>query len=133
MAGSRNKQAHLLSQQVLMQVVSDEDVWFSSPQHRQLSAELAGVCCRGPLPCGQVDESTPVTWQLIRGAAVADAQVMHCRYCWSLVCSWGVHTQVPTYIVWQNDTLLTFRLCNLTSYRGWEHFNAGQRKRCALW
>ena len=58
-----------------MQVVSEEDVWFSSPQHMQLSAELAGICCKGPLPCGQVDESTPVTWQLIRGAAVADPQV----------------------------------------------------------
>ncbi|DBB07124.1 TPA: hypothetical protein ACH3X1_011698 [Trebouxia sp. C0004] len=57
-----------------LQVVADEEVWFSSPQHRQLSAELTGVCCRGPLPCGQVDESTPVTWQLIRGAAVADSQ-----------------------------------------------------------
>ncbi|KAA6429590.1 MAG: hypothetical protein FRX49_00025, partial [Trebouxia sp. A1-2] len=65
-----------LSAQQQLQVVSDEEVWFSSPQHRQLSAELAGVCCRGPLPCGQVDESTPVTWQLIRGAAVADPQVL---------------------------------------------------------
>ncbi len=74
-------QACLLSQQVLMQVVSDEEVWFNSPQHRQLSAELAGVCCGGPLPCGQVDESTPVTWQLIRGAAVADSQVRQCEYC----------------------------------------------------
>ncbi|KAL0045181.1 hypothetical protein WJX82_011267 [Trebouxia sp. C0006] len=63
-----------LSAQQQLQVVSDEEVWFSSPQHRQLSAELAGVCCRGALPCAQVDESTPVTWQLIRGAAVADPQ-----------------------------------------------------------
>lgn len=27
------------------------------------------------MPCGRVDDSTPVTWQLIRGAAVADPQV----------------------------------------------------------
>jgi len=79
MAGRQNIQAHLLRRQISMQVVSDEEVWFSSPQHRQLSAELAGVCSRGPLPCGQVDESTPVMWQLIRGAAVADPQVMHCK------------------------------------------------------
>ncbi|KAL0028293.1 hypothetical protein WJX79_007931 [Trebouxia sp. C0005] len=73
-ASGRKHHFSCLSAQQQLQVVSDEEVWFSSPQHRQLSAELAGVCCRGPLPCGQVDESTPVTWQLIRGAAVADPQ-----------------------------------------------------------
>jgi len=97
-----------------MQVVSDEEVWFSSPQHRQLSAELAGMCCRGPLPCGQVDESTPVTWQLIRGAAVADAQVMHSDTARVLFAARKLHTNTHASCM----AKLTFVLCKLTSCRG---------------
>ena len=61
---------------MIPQVLSPDDVWFSTPAHRAVSAELARVSSQGAMPCGQVDESTPVTWQLIRGAAVANPQVL---------------------------------------------------------
>ena len=54
-------------------MVSEEDVWFSSPSHRQVSAKLAAVCSAGVMPC---EQAVPVTWQLIRGAAVADPGVL---------------------------------------------------------
>lgn len=57
-------------------MLSEEEVWFSSSAHRHVSAELAELCSRGVMPCGQIDAATPVTWQLIRGAAVADPEVL---------------------------------------------------------
>ena len=60
---------------VFFQWLSEEDVWFSSKAHRAVSARMAELCSNGAMPCGQIDESTPVTWQLVRGAAVADPQV----------------------------------------------------------
>lgn len=36
---------------------------------------MAELCSNGAMPCGQVDDLTPITWQLVRGAAVADPQV----------------------------------------------------------
>ena len=63
-----------------MQIPSEKEVWFSSPGHRQVSAKLAAVCSTGVMPCavmpsGQMEHAVPVTWQLIRGAAVADPRV----------------------------------------------------------
>ena len=60
----------------ILQILSEEEVWFSSPGHRQVSAKLAAVCSAGVMPCGQMAHATPVTWQLIRGAAVADFKVI---------------------------------------------------------
>lgn len=54
------------------QVLSEEEVWFSSPGHRHVSAKLAAVCSTGVMPCGQMTHATAISWQLIRGAAVAD-------------------------------------------------------------
>lgn len=61
-----------------LQVVSQEHVWLSSSAHRAVSAHMAELCSRGAMPCGCIDDSTPVTWQLVRGAAVADPQVKLC-------------------------------------------------------
>lgn len=75
---------------VFFQLLSEEDVWFSSKAHRAVSARMAGLCSNGAMPCGQIDESTPVTWQLVRGAAVADPQVHVSPLCMPYI----IHTAV---------------------------------------
>lgn len=94
-----------------MQVLSEEEVWFRGPAHKHVSAELAGLCCRGPMPCGHVDDSTPVTWQLIRGAAVADPQVLQ-----------RVTLCLSPFSIEMEDSSQTSVICRISGIKEWYVF-----------
>lgn len=102
----------------MVQVLSEKEVWFSSPGHRHVSAKLAAVCSTGVMPCGQMTHATSITWQLIRGAAVADPKVTIGQlldHCTLLVCRrqsaiigkhWSTSTGPCIAVVSSNETAL---------------------------
>lgn len=54
---------------------SQPPLWFSSRGAELLSWRLAQLCSRGLVPVGTLGDGTPVSFQLVRGAAVAQPQV----------------------------------------------------------
>eukprot|EP00884_Botryococcus_braunii_P000177 jgi/Botrbrau1/1015/Bobra.114_1s0053.1 len=60
-----------LSAKDQQEVAGGKEPWFCTQECRNVSLNLARVCHQGVVPCGVMEDGTPVGWQLIRGAAVA--------------------------------------------------------------
>ena len=51
---------------------------YATSAVRDISVRLAEVAARGLIQLGTLPGGAPVSWQLIRGGAVADPDVRHC-------------------------------------------------------
>ena len=57
------------------QVRAGTSPWFATPAAREVAAALAGLAGHGLLYLGKLPDGVPLSWQLIRGAAVAQPEV----------------------------------------------------------
>ncbi|GAB4814380.1 hypothetical protein N2152v2_001426 [Parachlorella kessleri] len=62
------------AQQAAQQGSSSLPAWFSSQAAELASWQLAQLCSRGLVPVGALGDGTPLTFQLVRGAAVAQPE-----------------------------------------------------------
>lgn len=63
------------AQQAQLDSSIPQQPWFSSTQAESVSWQLAQLCSRGVLPVGALGDGTPLSFQLVRGAAVAQPEV----------------------------------------------------------
>ena len=57
------------------QVRAGSAPWYATPEARHIAAFLAGMAGRGLSFLYKLPDGVPVSWQLIRGAAVAQPEV----------------------------------------------------------
>ena len=63
------------------QVKARESPFYATPMVRDVSVRVAEVAARGLIQLGALPGGTPVSWQLIRGGAVADPDVRIAYVC----------------------------------------------------